>query len=727
MKRILFFTFLFIIFLLVRISATSHLVKNASELNSLSNNVSPGDTILLQNGAWFNQEVQFKGHGAPGDTIVIKAETPGHVIFTGNSKFRFGGTYLKIDGLRFIAGYTDDGHVIEFRNGTESSYCRVTNCSVVNYNPSSTYDEYKYLSVYGRNNRVDHCYFTGKTNSGATLVVWPKTDGEVNHLIDHNYFGHRPALGANGGETIRIGTSDVSMSDAGCIVEYNYFEECDGEIEIISNKTGNNTFRYNTFYKSDGMLTLRHGNGSRIEGNFFIGDGKSGSGGVRIIGEDHVVINNYFEGLAGTGDNWRSPITFMNGVPNSPLNRYFQVKNATVAFNTIVNCVSNLAIGTGVNSELSLPPTESKIANNVIKSDNAIIQIFDTPENFTWEGNIFNGSSLGMETMVGISEEDPLLELAADNLYRPSVTSPVLGASAGDYPDIVQDMDGQSRVGLKDVGADQVLEETIIRMPLTSEDVGPAWMSEELPVGLFIENNGRGEVITDPEGTIYDSGTVVTLTAVPFAGSTFNSWTGDVISSENPITVTMNGHKSIMANYDDPNLYKISFWISGSGTVDLDPELSEYPEGETVTATAVPQSGWEFTSWGGSLTGSENPITFIMDSDKVIAPTFVVATGLENEELDNSFSLSQNYPNPFNPSTTIKFSLQNSSRVNLEIFSETGELISNLITDQHYGSGNYSVNWKSNLLSSSVYIYRLNAVSENGEVFTDTKKMIFLK
>nr|WP_317039131.1 chondroitinase-B domain-containing protein [Winogradskyella sediminis] len=46
---------------------------------------------------------------------------------------------------------------------------------------------------------------------------------ENNHQIDHNYFGHRPDLGENGGETIRIGTSANSMKSSKTIVESNTF------------------------------------------------------------------------------------------------------------------------------------------------------------------------------------------------------------------------------------------------------------------------------------------------------------------------------------------------------------------------------------------------------------------------------------------------------------------------------------------------------------------------
>lgn len=116
---------------------------------------------------------------------------------------------------------------------------------------------------------MDHCYFVGKNHSGTLLVVWMDSSPDF-HTIDHNYFGYRPEYGANGAETIRIGTSDWSMYNSNCIVEYNYFEECDGEIETISNKSCENIYRYNTFYRTAGTLTLRHGNRCEVYGNFFL-------------------------------------------------------------------------------------------------------------------------------------------------------------------------------------------------------------------------------------------------------------------------------------------------------------------------------------------------------------------------------------------------------------------------------------------------------------------------
>src|SRR5256885_1452512 len=101
-----------------------------------------------------------------------------------------------------------------------------------------------------------------------------------------------PPLGKNGGEPIRVGYSFQSMFSSKTTVEKNLFERCDGELEIISNKSCDNVYRNNTFLQCAGFFTLRHGNRCTVDGNYFLGKGKKGSGGVRIIGEDHAVTNN---------------------------------------------------------------------------------------------------------------------------------------------------------------------------------------------------------------------------------------------------------------------------------------------------------------------------------------------------------------------------------------------------------------------------------------------------
>lgn len=271
---------------------------------------------------------------------------------------------------------------------------------------------------------------------------------------------------------------------------------------------------------------------------------------MRIIGEDHRVFNNYFSGLYGSS--FKSALPIMNGVPNSPLNRYFQVKNAIVAFNTFVNCKYTMILGAGADSELSLPPENCIIANNLVLTDHQIITKEAEPSNLMWEGNIMQGASLGIQKPDGIILSDPQLILSDDELWRPSDTSPALCAAAGNYAYIIDDMDGQSRGESKDVGADQSSPDAILRRPLTASDVGPSWLSDEnIPVSLAVTIEGSGDVILDPPGGVYTRGTVVTLTAVPDPGWAFDSWGGVLNSKNNPESVVMDENRGVMVTFKE--------------------------------------------------------------------------------------------------------------------------------------------------------------------------------
>jgi regulation of enolase protein 1 (concanavalin A-like superfamily) len=64
--------------------------------------------------------------------------------------------------------------------------------------------------------------------------------------------------------------------------------------------------------------------------------------------------------------------------------------------------------------------------------------------------------------------------------------------------------------------------------------------------------------------------------------------------------------------------------VTGSGTVLKDPDQGTYGCGETVTLTAVPDTGYSFNGWSGDLSGQDNPITVVMNYNKSVTATFVL-------------------------------------------------------------------------------------------------------
>jgi len=109
----------------------------------------------------------------------------------------------------------------------------------------------------------------------------------------------------------------------------------------------------------------------------------------------------------------------------------------------------------------------------------------------------------------------------------------------------------------------------------------------------------------------------------------------------------------------------------------------------------------------------------------------VVVSAETTPSLPTTFALGQNYPNPFNPSTTIKYELPATSAVTITVYDILGHEIRSLVSGEHT-AGYYSVVWdgKDNhgmQVASSVYFYRIHAVSTDSRTFTTVKKMMLLK
>jgi poly(beta-D-mannuronate) lyase len=469
------------------LTATEYRVSNNAQIIAAMSTAQPGDTLTMTNGTWTNAVILFAGSGTAEAPILLRSESYGGVILTGYSTLSISGRHLVVDGLLFRNGSSPSGPVITFKGTVLSDSCRLTNCSIIDYNPPVLTTDIDWVALYGSHNRVDHCFFRGKTNKGTVIVVWCDTTKSDYHRIDHNYFGPRTPLNddptkptsfANGFETIRVGTGAVSTTNSYTVVESNYFFKCDGDAEFISNKSNGNTYRYNTFVSCQGQLSMRQGNACIIEGNFILGNhatGYRGTGGMRLTGTDHKVFNNYVSGVdnnkAGSG------LALMDGTLPAVTPSYPQVRRAVVAFNTFVDNAYSISLGIN-NNNGTLAPDSCIIANNVVTTtvSRPLVAVFDTLTNLTWQGNLFfGGSALGIAQPNGITVSDPNMTMASDGLWRPGSGSPVVNASvsAGSFPFVVSDMDGQPRDSSPDVGADEVSATAITRRPLTPADVGP--------------------------------------------------------------------------------------------------------------------------------------------------------------------------------------------------------------------------------------------------------------
>lgn len=336
-----------------------------------------GDTIAVEPGQYANLQLKWD---APGWPLTVAAKEPGKTVITGKSSLKISGDSLTVAGLDFINAHPSKGSLIEFRNGDKlARHCSLTDINIENCNPSRRDQTSSYIVLHGQDNRVDHCSLTGKKNLGVTLLVNLNDARSLNnrHRVDHNYFGPRAVYGSNGAETMRIGTSQQAYETSATTVEDNFFDRCNGEVEIISVKSSGNTIRNNVFNSCEGVVALRHGRHNTVEGNIFNGNGTRNTGGVRVVDSHHKVRNNTFANLKG--GRFFSALALMNSVPNSLPNRYVKVDSVEVTGNTFIDC-SNIEFGTGRDMERTEHPENCRFTGNTVYTSLQQPYIFIDPE-----------------------------------------------------------------------------------------------------------------------------------------------------------------------------------------------------------------------------------------------------------------------------------------------------------------------------------------------------------
>lgn len=472
----------------------------------------PGDRIVIEDGIYNDLTLKWLGRGSEKKPLRIEAQTPGGVVFTGTSTLRLAGEWVEVSGLCFRDGHAPSGSVIEFRNGREvANHCRLTECVVDGYNPVRRDMAYSYILLYGRHNRVDHCTLTGKLNLGVTLIVMLNEERSQQnfHRIDHNWFGPRPVYGSNGAETIRVGTSQQAYSSSNTLIEENLFDRCNGEVEVVSIKSSDNTIRRNVFFESEGVLALRHGDRNTVEENLFVGHGKRNTGGIRVINAGHKVRRNTLVGIAG--ERFFSALALMDAVPNSLPNRYCQVEDVELTDNTFINC-SNIEFGTGKDLERTLAPERVLFARNTIvnpKADAPFIAV-DRTDGFTFRDNRvalarpceINGFENVQPQLPVLPAETEMRAGKGASWYRPEVQAQsrserVYTVHAGeDLPAVVEQAEAGSVVELADAGGDYAIQRAMtVRVPLTIRGV----KGGERPVVRF--NGTRGDnMVTIADG-----------------------------------------------------------------------------------------------------------------------------------------------------------------------------------------------------------------------------------
>ena len=160
-----------------------------------------------------------------------------------------------------------------------------------------------------------------------------------------------------------------------------------------------------------------------VEGNVFLGGGADYTGGIRVINRFQTIRGNYMEGLRG--DAFSSALAIMNGVPNSPVNRYVEVEGATIDNNTIVDS-RRVAFNVGADTERSAAPSKTSFANNLMSGldGESFLEAYDDISGISFAGNRVTGGKVQAELADKVTTGPAQMTRAENGLLYPTDAKP---------------------------------------------------------------------------------------------------------------------------------------------------------------------------------------------------------------------------------------------------------------------------------------------------------------
>lgn len=141
-----------------------------------------------------------------------------------------------------------------------------------------------------------------------------------------------------------------------------------------------------------------------------------------------------------------------------------------------------------------------------------------------------------------------------------------------------------------------------------------------------IANPQEGGTVT-PDADDFVIFTSFDVEAIPSNGWRFVNWEGDFTGTENPFSITMNGNKTVTANFERLAFTVDTDQIIGQGTVEIDiisgtQTVDGYLFESVIELTALPNIGWNFVRWKGDVESTDNPLTVTVNDDKMITAVF---------------------------------------------------------------------------------------------------------
>jgi len=208
--------------------------------------------------------------------------------------------------------------------------------------------------------------------------------------------------------------------------------------------------------------------------------------------------------------------------------------------------------------------------------------------------------------------------------------------------------------------------------------------------------------------------------------------TGTLEISAGDLTLDANGNEDAVWIFQIASSFNMTsdrkvFLVNGAKAGNIFWQMgSAATFGTTTVMKGTIMAGTQVTfATGASLDGRALALTenVTLQQNVINVPVSSSTVGIEEEvsQFPKGINLSQNYPNPFNPTTNIRFGINETSDVRLDVFNMLGQRVATLVNEQK-AAGWYTVNFDASNFSSGFYMYRITA---NGSQVI--KKMTLIK
>jgi uncharacterized repeat protein (TIGR02543 family) len=206
-------------------------------------------------------------------------------------------------------------------------------------------------------------------------------------------------------------------------------------------------------------------------------------------------------------------------------------------------------------------------------------------------------------------------------------------------------------------------------------------IDEPVEYTLSVSTSGSGSV--NPEGGIYEEGTVVSLTATPASGYVFESWSGDASGTSATISITMDSDKDVTANFvvedppidcENPVSISIPFVQNGAGEYCW-VTTTEMAYINSWNLDELTINGVDFTNtWAGNLPPANANGEWIIHYIGPFGWSHFEAPAAKSGQSELSQNDIHVYPNPFTEEVNIDFSGIGNIR-KIEVIGTLGQVI----------------------------------------------------